>query len=58
MVKALQNMGIAYKRGLDGLSSPKWAPKNSIVYKCWLKGKKQRKMYNRNHNGNNFLNRD
>ena len=35
-------MGSAYQRGLDGLPAPGYAPKGSLLYKSWLKGKKER----------------
>ena len=45
MVKPLANMSFAYKRGLEGLPVPKYAPKYSLLYKCWLQGKKERKLH-------------
>lgn len=41
-MKPLGNMASAYKRGLEGKSAPRWAPKSSLSYKSWLKGKEDR----------------
>lgn len=39
----MQNSQKAYERGRNGLRSPKWAPKNSIAYKKYVRGVKDRK---------------
>ena len=40
----LQIQGTVFNRGLEGKSCPKYVPKNSILYKDYLKGKKQYKL--------------